>query len=107
MNDLIQKGFSYLMHTREEKLFVSMQQRLQQAAINDRERRTLLAQLESHVEGKKVLVTNKFTHVENIIDYVFCRETLLSLILLVVVGFKLLNQLPKYVYILCTVLCDM
>ena len=53
---LLQKGFSYLMHTREEKLFVSMQQRLQQAAINDRERRTLLAQLESREEAQKVLV---------------------------------------------------
>jgi len=53
---LMQKGFAYLMHTREEKLFVSMQQRLQQAAINDRERRTLLTQLESREEAQKVLV---------------------------------------------------
>ena len=44
------------MQTREEKLFVSMQQRLQQAALNDRERRTLLAQLESRIESQKVLV---------------------------------------------------
>lgn len=44
------------MQTREEKLFVSMQQRLQQAALNDRERRTLLAQLESRRESQKVLV---------------------------------------------------
>ena len=44
------------MKTREEKLFVSMQQRLQQAALNDRERRTLLAQLESRMESRKVLV---------------------------------------------------
>ena len=34
-----------------------MQQRLQQAAINDRERRTLLAQLESREEAQKVLVS--------------------------------------------------
>ena len=44
------------MQTREEKLFVSMQQRLQQAALNDRERRTLLSQLESRMESQKVLV---------------------------------------------------
>ena len=48
------------MNTREEKLFVSMQQRLQQAALNDRERRTLLSQLESREESQKVLV--KFVH---------------------------------------------
>ena len=45
-----------MMDTREEKLFVSMQQRLQQAALNDRERRTLLAQLESREESQRVLV---------------------------------------------------
>ena len=44
------------MHTREEKLFVSMQQRLQQASLNDRERRTLLAQLESRTKSQKSLV---------------------------------------------------
>ena len=44
------------METREEKLFVSMQQRLQQAALKDRERRILLAQLESREESQRVLV---------------------------------------------------
>ena len=44
------------MQTREEKLFVSMQERLKQAALNDRERRILLAQLESRRESQKVLV---------------------------------------------------
>ena len=88
------------MHTREEKLFVSMQQRLQQAAINDRERRTLLAQLESREEAQKVLVR------EHLLVYMdaqccgFCvhRETLLSLILLVLGP---LGQLPRYM--LCVV----
>ena len=44
------------MHTREEKLFISMQQRLQQAALNDRERRMLLAQHESRMSSQKFLV---------------------------------------------------
>jgi len=44
------------MQTREEKLFISMQQRLQQAALNDRERRTLLSQLESRAKSYKELV---------------------------------------------------
>ncbi|XP_065909470.1 inositol 1,4,5-trisphosphate-gated calcium channel ITPR1-like [Dysidea avara] len=54
-NKTVQEGFSYLMHTREEKLFSNIQKRLQQAAINDRERRALLAQLESRLETQKVL----------------------------------------------------
>ena len=42
--------------TREENLFVSMQQRLQQAIVNDIERRALLAQLESHMSKQEILV---------------------------------------------------
>lgn len=52
----LQKGFGYLLQTREEKLFVNMQHRLQQASINDRERRILLSQLESRTEAQKDLV---------------------------------------------------
>ena len=52
----IQLGFSYLLETREEKLFVNMQHRLQQASTNDRERRILLSQLEAHAEAQKALV---------------------------------------------------
>ena len=44
------------METREEKLFVSMQYRLQQASTNDRERRMLLSQLESRIEAEKEIV---------------------------------------------------
>ena len=42
--------------TREENLFVSMQQRLQQAVLNDTERRELLAQLDLHVSSQEILV---------------------------------------------------
>ena len=61
------------MKIREEKLFVSMQQRLQQAALNDRERRTLLAQLESRMESRKVLV-KFFAYIKSpcCSDIVFC-----------------------------------
>ena len=52
----LQEGFSYLLETREEKLFINMQYRLQQASINDRERRILLSQLESRAEAQKALV---------------------------------------------------
>lgn len=52
----LQEGFSYLLQTREEKLFVNMQYRLQQASINDRERRILLSQLESRTEAQENLV---------------------------------------------------
>ena len=52
----LQEGFSYLLDTREEKLFINMQYRLQQASINDRERRILLSQLESRAEAQKALV---------------------------------------------------
>ena len=44
------------MQTREDKLFVSMQQRLQQAALNDCERRALLAQIESRKSLQETLV---------------------------------------------------
>ena len=44
------------MRTREEKLFISMQQRLQRAALDDRERRMLLAQHESRMTSQKLLV---------------------------------------------------
>ena len=54
--DSLQKGFNYLLETREEKLFINMQHRLQQANINDRERRLLLSQLESRAESQKALV---------------------------------------------------
>ena len=52
----LQKGFNYLVDTREEKLFTNLQYRLQQASINDRERRILLCQLESRREAQKTLV---------------------------------------------------
>ena len=55
-NNSIQKGFGYLLETREEKLFTNMQHRLQQASINDRERRLLLSQVESRAETEKALV---------------------------------------------------
>ena len=42
--------------TREENLFISMQQRLQQAILNETERRALLAQLESHMNPQEILV---------------------------------------------------
>ena len=54
--NFLQEGFSYLLETREEKLFVNMQHRLQQASINDRERRILISQLESRAEAQKTLV---------------------------------------------------
>ena len=73
---LIQEGFSYLMHTREEKLFSNIQKRLQQAAINDRERRALLAQLESRLETQKVLVCYNTSMKGNDIDCLH-REILL------------------------------
>ena len=57
-----QNGFSYLLETREEKLFVNMQHRLQQAGTNDRERRMLLTQLESRMETQKALVRFYSTH---------------------------------------------
>ena len=53
---ILQEGFDYLRETREENLFVSMQQRLQQAIVNDIERRALLAQLESHMSKQEILV---------------------------------------------------
>ena len=56
MINSLQKGFSYLLDTREEKLFTNMQYRLQQASVNDRERRILLSQLESRAEAQKALV---------------------------------------------------
>lgn len=49
-------------HTREEKLFVSMQQRFQQAAINDRERRTLLEEFESQKETKRIVVKPNYAN---------------------------------------------
>jgi len=82
------------MHTREEKLFVSMQQRLQQAAINDRERRTLLAQLESREEAQKVLVSKLL--MQTLSELCDCRGTLLLLILLVV---ELLDKLSRCVHV--------
>lgn len=56
MYNVLQEGFGYLLETREEKLFVNMQHRLQQASINDRERRILLSQLESRAEAQRALV---------------------------------------------------
>ena len=52
------------MQTREDKLFVSMQQRLQQAAMNDCERRALLAQLESHKGLQEMLVNTDIHNIE-------------------------------------------
>ena len=52
----VQKSFGYLLEIREEKVFINMQQSLQQAIINDRERRILLSQLESRIETQKDLV---------------------------------------------------
>ena len=52
----LQEGFGYLQKTREGKLFMNMQYRLQQASINDHERRILLSQHDSHVEAQKALV---------------------------------------------------
>ena len=66
---ILQKGFSYLLETREEKLFVNMQHRLQQASVNDRERRILLSQLESQAEAQKALVM--IYHCRNIYIYGF------------------------------------
>ena len=46
-----------MLETREEKLFTNMKHRLQQASLNDRERRLLLSQVESRAEAENALVS--------------------------------------------------
>ena len=54
----LQNSFSsYVRSTREEKFFVSMQQRLEQAAHNDSERRELLVQLKLKHTEELILVS--------------------------------------------------
>ena len=54
----LQNSFSsYVRNTREEKFFVSIQQRLEQAAHNDSERRELLNQLKLKHTEEMILVS--------------------------------------------------
>ena len=86
------------MYTREEKLFISMQQRLQQAALNDRERRMLLAQHESRMISQKNQVkSDAYVTLYNYSDSC-CRKMNMSLNLLTK---NILNQQLRYVFNYC------
>ena len=52
-----------MMQTTKENLFVRMQQVLQQAALNDHERRALIAKLEYLKESQKYLVKSMHTQI--------------------------------------------
>ena len=54
--NFVQKSFGYLLEIREERVFINMQHDLQQAIVDDHERRILLSQLESRTEIQKNLV---------------------------------------------------
>jgi len=93
---IVQEGFTYLMTSREEKLLSSIRERLQQAAMDNHDRRKLLLEIQSHFDSQRLLVNRICVHIWWI--FLRChyinRKSIMTIILRPEIEFLL-------VYVLC------